>query len=340
MFQPLTTARLVIRQAKPGDGDALHRRRNDPEVAAHQHWALPFPLERARAIVEGAAAMKGPAEDDWWMATVTLPNGEILGDLAVRIEWQGRVAVLGYTFGSEHWGQGYATEAAGAMVDWLFEDFGVSRVSAMTHPDNVPSAMVLERLGFRYEGWTRLSYWLGEDGSDDWLFGMVRDDWETWRTRPLERPQAVELVEVTAENASSVYRLETNKTQERFVATMAHSFADALIPMMWNGAPLVPWMRAVEADQEIAAFVMLALSNEFHPEPLLWRLLVDRMHQRRGIGKRVLDLVADECRAMGDKTLLTSWEEGRGSPREFYLSYGFEPTGEILEGETVGRLEL
>ena len=95
---------------------------------------------------------------------------------------------------------------------------------------------------------------------------------------------------------------------------------------------------ACTSNDDMAAFVMLALSNEHHPEPLLWRLLVDRAHQRRGIGRRVLDLVVEECRSMGDTALVTSWEEGRGSRRPFYIAYGFEPTGEILEGETVGRL--
>jgi diamine N-acetyltransferase len=118
---------------------------------------------------------------------------------------------------------------------------------------------------------------------------------------------------------------------------MFSSFADALFPEVVDGSPLLPWMRAVVADGEIAAFVMLALTTEHHPEPYLWRLLVDRLHQRRGIGGRVLDLVAEECRRMGDETLLTSWGEGKGSPRPFYLSHGFEPTGRIIDGETEGR---
>jgi diamine N-acetyltransferase len=43
---------------------------------------------------------------------------------------------------------------------------------------------------------------------------------------------------------------------------------------------------------------------------------------------------------MGDETLLTSWEPGRGSPEPFYLSRGFEPTGRIVDGEIEGRLHL
>ena len=90
----------------------------------------------------------------------------------------------------------------------------------------------------------------------------------------------------------------------------------------------------------IVGFVMLALRTEHHPEPYLWRLLIDRMHQRRGIGGRVLDLVEDEFRAMGNTTLLVSWSEGKGSPRPFYVKHGFEPTGRVIDEETEARKPL
>ncbi|HEY6634407.1 MAG TPA: GNAT family N-acetyltransferase [Acidimicrobiia bacterium] len=87
-------------------------------------------------------------------------------------------------------------------------------------------------------------------------------------------------------------------------------------------------------------FVMMALATDHHPDPYLWRLLVDRMHQRRGIGTRIMAMVVDQCREWGASALVTSWEEGPGSPRPFYLRLGFEPTGRIIDEETEGRLAL
>jgi GNAT superfamily N-acetyltransferase len=200
--------------------------------------------------------------------------------------------------------------------------------------------MVLERAGLLFEGHTRSSFWVGDEVSDDWIYGMTRSDWETWRDRPRNLPQEVHLVEIGEANVWDVYRLRTHKTQEEFVATMAQSYADALFPEIVDMAPLAPWMRAVVADGEMVGFVMLALRTQHHPEPYLWRLLIDRRHQRRGIGARVLELVAGECRRSGSDTLLTSWAEGKGSPRPFYLRNGFEPTGRIVDEETEGRRRL
>ncbi|HSM01000.1 MAG TPA: GNAT family N-acetyltransferase [Acidimicrobiia bacterium] len=337
MFRPLSTDRLIIRSMRPSDGEALWERRNDPQVSRYQDWITPFPRERADEIARSSAAMEGPQNDDWWMAAVDLAGtGETIGDLAVHVENEGHTVEIGYTLASAHWRKGYAVEATSALVEWLFESFGADRVWGMLHPDNRPSAMVLERVGMLFEGHTRRSYWLGGEGSDDWIYGMVREDWEAWRERPRARPDEVRLVEVTAENLAEVFRLRTHRSQEAFVAPMARSLAQALHPGEHEGKLVDPWLRAIEADGEIVGFMMVALVEG--NDPYLWRLLIDRMHQRRGIASRAMDLLEDEARAMGGEYLGVGWREGRGSPEPFYLGRGFEITG--YEGETKARKKL
>jgi len=85
---------------------------------------------------------------------------------------------------------------------------------------------------------------------------------------------------------------------------------------------------------------MVALTTDAHPEPYLWRLLIDRMHQRRGIGTATLELLVEQCRAWGDRALVTSWEPGQGSPEAVYIRFGFVPTGNIVDGEVEGRLTI
>ncbi len=337
-FTPLRTARLLIRPFELTDVNEYVARRNDPEVARYQDWTLPYSLEQGQKLVSELVAMNGPANEEWWMAIVAnAETGEVLGDLALQLTWEGRTAEVGYTFASAHWGRGYALEALEALVEYLFEHVKVTRIFGMLHPDNPASAMLLERAGFLFEGHTKLSFWLEDDNSDDWIYGLTRPDWESWRSRPTELPSTVELIEITTENVYRVARLHTHKTQERFVAPMSDSFTDALFPEIIDGYPAIPWMRAVTADGEIVGFVMLALAHEHSPEPYLWRLLIDRRQQRRGIGAKILDLIADECRRTGAETLLTSWELGKGSPEAFYLRNGFEKTGNIVDGETEGR---
>ena len=337
----LQTDRLLLRRVRPDDVEPLVVRRNHPEVARYQDWATPYPIERARETITAAAAMDGPVDGEWWMLTIAdADDTMVFGDVVAHLTNGGRTAEIGYTLAYDAWGHGYASEAAEALVAYLFDTVGVSRVAAGLHPDNPASAMVLERAGLLWEGHNRLSFWLEDDNSDDWVYGMTRPDWEAWTGRRRDRPAEVRLIEVTADNQRAVRALRTHKSQERFVSPVLNSFADAMFPAVIDGAPLVPWMRAIEADGELAGFVMLSVTSEGHPEPYLWRLLVDRMHQRRGIGSMVIDLVVEQCRTWGDRTLLVSWVPGKGSPEPMYLARGFVPTGEVHDGEIEARLTL
>jgi RimJ/RimL family protein N-acetyltransferase len=341
-FDPIRTERLVIRGMTADDAEALWERRNDPQVSKYQNWEHPYPREDAERIARSVGESDDLAEDGWWMGVVeNAATGEEVGDLAVHLEWQRRSAEIGYNFLPKHWGKGYAVEACTALVEYLFDGIGVTRVFGMLHPENRASAQVLERLGMVFEGHTRSSYWDGDEVSDDWIYGMLVEDRDAWRDRPRGRPSAVRLSEITWNEFDEIYALRTHKTQQSFVAPNPKSIAEAFVS---TTAPenYTAWPRGIYADDEPAGFVMVAMpleSNE-DKEPFLWRLLIDRMHQRRGIASMALALVEDEMRSLGHTAWKTSWIPGRGSPEPFYLGLGFEPTGEMEGDEIVGRKVL
>jgi predicted dithiol-disulfide oxidoreductase (DUF899 family) len=67
---------------------------------------------------------------------------------------------------------------------------------------------------------------------------------------------------------------------------------------------------------------------------------ITRVKARCGIGQRVLTQIADLVRADGAIELLTSYEPGEGEPWPFYQQFGFQPTGEIDDGEIMLRLSF
>ena len=342
-FLPIETERLLLRPALLDDAEALAERRSDPAVAALQSWEAPYPLDRAIELMTALGEQDDLEDGEWWMLTVADRSTEaIMGDLAIHPTFGLRSIEIGYTFHPNYWGQGYAVEAVNGLIDRLFERPDVSRISAMLHPDNVASAQVLERSGFQLEGHTKLSYWVGEDNSDDLLYGLTREMRTAWLRRPRHRPENVRLIEVTNSNSLAVSELATHPSQERFVGTVLDSFRLALFPKPALHPPEI-WMRAIEVDGEVAGFVMLTLASPTSiaaEEPYLWRLLIDRRHQRRGIGARVVELVIEQCRARGAASVRVCFSEERGGPGPLYRSFGFEPTGLIHDGETEARLHL
>jgi diamine N-acetyltransferase len=100
------------------------------------------------------------------------------------------------------------------------------------------------------------------------------------------------------------------------------------------------WFRAIYADETPVGFIML-YDDADKPEYFMWRLMVADPHQRKGYGRRAVELLIDYVRTKpGAKELLTSYVPIEGGPKEFYLKLGFEPTGEVDEGEIVVRLAL
>jgi RimJ/RimL family protein N-acetyltransferase len=334
-FAPLRTQRLVIRMPEAGDLDAIFERRSLPEVARYQDWETPYQREWAVESLRLGMLLDGPTNGKGLNLTVVLAERPqtIVGDVYVELRWEGRVGYVGFTLHPDYWGRGYATEATEALIHYLFTDVGVSRIESSLHPDNVPSARVLEACGLVFEGLTTQSFWVGDECSDDMFYGMTRAGWEAWCARPRHRPDVVELAPITPDNRGVVGRLTTHKSQERFVSPMAGSFRDALFPDTVDGAPVVPWYRAITADGEVVGFIMAAEMTTAHENPYLWRLLVDRMHQRRGIGAMALELFEQRCRDQGATAIEVSWFPGPGSPEPMYLARGYQPSGKIEDGE-------
>ncbi len=341
-FEPLATERFVIRPIRPDDVEALWRRRNDASTAEYQNWTLPYSRDRAQQLVDEMVGFDAQPPPDGWiqLAIDDAASGAPVGDLALGLSFGGRCAELGWTIDADQRGRGVATEAAIALASWLFDTVGVTRVAAQMHPENTASVRVCERLGMVFEGHTRNSYWVGDVNSDDWIFAMTPEAWRAWSDRPRSRPARVELVAVDASNLAAVERLATNRSQEHMVASMAGSFADAYVSMTRPVSPVVPCFRAVVADGDVVGFAMVREPTAERPDGYLWRLLIDRMHQRRGIGTRVVELVRDHVASLGASGLTVSWVSGPGSPEPMYLGCGFVPTGEFDHGEVLARLPL
>ncbi len=143
----------------------------------------------------------------------------------------------------------------------------------------------------------------------------------------------VELREVTGDTVRLICGLQVAPDQRGFVAPNAVSFAEALFEPK-------AWYRAVVADDVPVGFVMLSLDPDAG-EYYLWRLMIADGLQRRGYGRKVLDLVTAHVRTLPNATrLLVSWCPGPGSPEPLYLGYGFVPTGEVEGDEVVGALAL
>lgn len=85
---------------------------------------------------------------------------------------------VGYLLQRDAWGQGYATEAAAAVVNAAITQLGMHRIIATCAPENAASARILEKLGMRREGHLRRHMWLRDHWRDSYLYAVLDDEWQ------------------------------------------------------------------------------------------------------------------------------------------------------------------
>ena len=142
----LETERLLLRKPTLADVKAIARLANDRRIAENTR-RLPHPYSQDHAI----EFVRGTAADDRGAVFLIENNFSPVG--MVGVDWREPDAPeLGYWLGVEHWGQGFATEAARAVIDFTFEEFEVEHLMSGARVANPSSRNILEKCGFQWGG--------------------------------------------------------------------------------------------------------------------------------------------------------------------------------------------
>ncbi len=176
----LKTRRLRLRPFVETDTDATFALQRSPRVL--RYWDSPPWNERAQA--ERFIAACSQIEQEGVGARLAIERAAddgFIGWCALS-KWDPtyRSARLTYCLDDAAWGQGFATEAAGAVLRWAFDTLDLNRVQAETDTRNTASSRVLEKLGFVREGRLREDCIVAGEVSDSWVYGLLRREW----TRP------------------------------------------------------------------------------------------------------------------------------------------------------------
>lgn len=88
-------------------------------------------------------------------------------------------AEIGYGIAQSHHGKGIATAAVGLLVEKVFRETSLRKLIAYIHVENGASRRVLQKLGFREEGFLREHYLIQGQPVDEILFALLRREWES-----------------------------------------------------------------------------------------------------------------------------------------------------------------
>lgn len=141
----MKTPRLTLRPLVPHDATRIADLGGDWDVA-RMTGRIPYPYSSVAALewVSGLA--------DGEVVFGIEYSGELIGICGYSSSDDGTSAELGYWIGKPYWGQGFATEAANALMGFGFTKGGIKRFTCRHFIENVPSGRVAAKLGFRALG--------------------------------------------------------------------------------------------------------------------------------------------------------------------------------------------
>jgi RimJ/RimL family protein N-acetyltransferase len=176
---PVRTERLLLRPLSSADSGALLAYRGRADVCRY----LPFePMTRediaARIAGQWARTQLTAEGQSLTLGAEVAGTGELAGD--VVLFWHSRehsAGELGYVFEPAMGGQGYATEAARAVLGLGFEGLGLHRIVARLDARNEASARLARRLGMRQEARLISNELFKGEWSTELVFAMLAEEW-------------------------------------------------------------------------------------------------------------------------------------------------------------------
>ncbi|RUL75926.1 GNAT family N-acetyltransferase [Dyella choica] len=178
MFEPviLDTRRLLLRPLRKEDASIFFEVWSDPEAVRYFSFPPMQDVEQAHARV--ADKLQSSSDGNSVICVIeSKDTGEVLGDCALfNGVSHSRRAEIGYCLGRKYWGKGYMVEAADALIEHGFKQAGLRRIEADIDPRNLPSIQLVERLGFKREGYLRERWMIGGEVADTVLYGLIHSD--------------------------------------------------------------------------------------------------------------------------------------------------------------------
>ncbi|MEU2615719.1 GNAT family protein [Micromonospora sp. NPDC007271] len=174
---PIRTERLLLRQYRVDDVDALLAYYGDPLVARYVPWE-PWSREHAAEQVAKRVHRLGITRIDSALALLVEHKGEVVGDVVLwpTDETLSRGEV-GWVFHPSMSGRGFATEAVRALIGVAFEHCDMHRVIARLDARNEASARLCQRVGMVKEAHLRQDYWMKGEWADTLIYGLLAEQW-------------------------------------------------------------------------------------------------------------------------------------------------------------------
>lgn len=178
----IETERLIIRENEEQDMDKLHELLSDREVMYYMGFgSSSIEDTRSNLKVSIEEQLRGKDREKYYFAIEEKQTTNYVGQIGFDIKAKnenGGICDLGYFIHKRYWGLGYTTEAAGKLIDYIFNNFNFHKIETGCSKNNCASERVMIKCGFCKEAELLKHSWFIDRWSDRLVYGLLRQEWE------------------------------------------------------------------------------------------------------------------------------------------------------------------
>ncbi|KAB2328896.1 GNAT family N-acetyltransferase [Bacillus mesophilum] len=167
----IKTSRLLIRHFHSKDWQAVYEYTSDRQVMKYIPEGV-FTEEDVKAFIN-----KNRDGEAKYFPVVLMEEDLLIGHMVFHQYFGEHTYEIGWVFNPKYYSNGYASEAAKAILEYGFENMKLHRIIATCQPENIASYRVMEKIGMRREGHFKKCIPNGSEWWDEYYYAVLAEEW-------------------------------------------------------------------------------------------------------------------------------------------------------------------
>ena len=167
----IKTNRLLIREFEIQDWQAVYEYTSNPNVMKYIPEGV-FNEEEAKKFVSENSGEKAKH-----FPIILVSENIVIGHIVFHQYFGDHTYEIGWVLNPNYYNNGYASEAAKAVLDYGFKEKKLHRIIATCQPENIPSYRVMEKIGMRREGYFKKCIPNGDEWWDEYYYSVLEEEW-------------------------------------------------------------------------------------------------------------------------------------------------------------------
>jgi len=167
----IKTNRLLIREFEIQDWQAVYEYTSNPNVMKYIPEGV-FNEEEAKKFV-----LENSGEQAKYFPVILKSDNIVIGHIVFHQYFGEHTYEIGWVLNPNYYNNGYASEAAKAVLNYGFKEKQLHRIIATCQPENIPSYRVMEKIGMRREGYFKKCIPNGDEWWDEYYYAVLKEEW-------------------------------------------------------------------------------------------------------------------------------------------------------------------